>query len=57
MAVVTITDRPKSVRNRFVIEVLGGAFVLSICFRIFYWYRGFCHRFESDLLLSLFLGT
>ena len=29
MAVVTSTDRPKSVRNRCVIEVFGGDFVLS----------------------------
>ena len=32
MAVVTPTDRPKSVRNRCVIEVFGGVFVLSRCF-------------------------
>ena len=29
MAIVTPTDRPKSVRNRCVIKVLGGGFVLS----------------------------
>ena len=29
MAVVTPTDRPKSVRNRCVIEVFVGVFVLS----------------------------
>ena len=29
MAIVTPTDRPKSVRNRCVIEVFGGVFVLS----------------------------
>ena len=29
MAVVTPTDRPKSVRNRCVIEVFGGVFVFS----------------------------
>ena len=34
MTVVTPTDRPKSVRNRCVIEVFGGVFVLSRCF----WY-------------------
>ena len=28
VAIVTQTDRPKSVRNRFVIEVVGGVFVL-----------------------------
>ena len=32
MTVVTQTDRPKSVRNRCVIEVFGGVFVLSRCF-------------------------
>ena len=32
MTVVTPTDRPKSVRNRSVIEVFGGVFVLSIDF-------------------------
>ena len=30
MTVVTPIDRPKSVRNRCVIEVVGGVFVLSI---------------------------
>ena len=55
MTVVTPTDRPKSVRNCCEIEVFGGLFVLSIGFRIFYWYKGFCHRTESDLLLFLFI--
>ena len=32
MAIVTPTDRCKSVRNRCVIEVFGGVFVLSRCF-------------------------
>ena len=32
MTVVTPTDRPKSVRNRCVIEVLVTFFVLSCCF-------------------------
>ena len=41
VTVVTPTDRPKSVRNRCVIKGFGGVFVLSICFRIFCWYRGF----------------
>ena len=41
MTVVTPTDRPKSVRNRCVIEVFGGVFVSSFSFRIFWWYRGF----------------
>ena len=50
MTVVTPTDCPKSVCNRCVNEVFGGIIVLSICFRIFCWYRGFCHSTESDLL-------
>ena len=32
MAIVTPTDRTKSVRNRCVIEVFGGVFVLLRCF-------------------------
>ena len=32
VGIVTQTDRPKSVRNHFVIEVFGGGFVLSCCF-------------------------
>ena len=54
MTVVTRTDRPKSVCNRCVIEVVGGFFVMSIGFQILGWNRGFCHRTESDLLLSLY---
>ena len=36
VAIVTLTDRPKSVRNRCVIEVFGGVFVLSRCFLDFF---------------------
>ena len=32
MAIVTLTDRLKSVRSRCVIEVFGGVFVLSRSF-------------------------
>ena len=32
VAIATPTDRPKSVRNRCVIEVFCGVFVLSFCF-------------------------
>ena len=32
MAIVTPADRPKSIRNRCVIEAFGGVFVLSFCF-------------------------
>ena len=31
VAIVTLTDRPKSVCNRCVIEVFGGVFMLSRC--------------------------
>ena len=32
VVIVTPTDRPKSVRNRCVIDVFGGVFVFSCCF-------------------------
>ena len=32
MAIVTLTDRPKSVRNRCVIKIFGCVFVLLRCF-------------------------
>ena len=53
VTVVTPTDRPKSVRNRGVIEVFDDFFVLSHCFLLLFFcgWRGFCHRTESDLLL------
>ena len=51
MAVVTPTDRPKSDRNRCVIEVFGGVFVLLIACLIFCLYRGFCYRSDSDLII------
>ena len=35
MAIVNPTERPKSVRNRCVIEVFGRVFVLSRCFSDF----------------------
>ena len=54
VAVVTLTDRPKSIRNRCVIDVFGRVFVLSRCFLDFFcWCRGFCNRTESDLFLFL----
>ena len=31
--------------------------MLSFGFRIFCWYRGFCHRTGSDLLLFLFVDA
>ena len=49
MAVVTPTDCPKLVRNRCVIEVFGGVFMMSIGW-IFCWCKGFHHRTESHLV-------
>ena len=50
VAVVTRTDRPKSVRNRSVIELFGNFFcVVTLPIWHFCWYKGFCHRTESDL--------
>ena len=49
---VTQTDRPKSVRNRCVIEVFGGVFYVVTMLSGFYCgCRGFCHRTESDVFL------
>ena len=55
VALVTPTDRPKSVRNRCVFKL----FVLCPCvvtlaFWHFCWCRGFCHRTESDIFLFSF---
>ena len=55
VAVVTPTDRPKSVRNCCVIELFCGVVcVVTLPFWHFCWCRGFCHRTESDLFLFLF---
>ena len=54
VAVVTPTDRPKSVRNRCVIELFCGVvYVVTLPFWHFCWCMGFCHRTESDLFLFL----
>ena len=51
VAVVTPTDRPKSVRNRCLIELFCGVVcVVALPFQHFCWCRDFCHRTESDLL-------
>ena len=56
VAVVTPTDRPKSVCNRCVIELFCGVVcVVTLPFWHFCWCRGFCHRTESDLFLFLFI--
>ena len=53
---VTPTDRPKSVRNRCLIELFCGVVcVVTLPFLHFCWCRGFCHRTESDLFLFLFI--
>ena len=52
VAIVTPTDRPKSVSNRCVIEGFGGVYVLSRCI-FFCRRRGFCHRTKSDFFLFL----
>ena len=55
VAVVTPTDRPKTVRNRYLIELFCGVVcVVTLPFWHFCWCRGFCHRTESDLLLFVF---
>ena len=54
VAIVTPTDRPKSTRNRSVIELFCGfVCVVILPFRHFCWCRGFCQRTESDLFLFL----
>ena len=54
VAIVTATDRPKSVRNRCVIEVFGGVLcVVTLLLGLFYRCRGLCHRTESYLFLFL----
>ena len=55
VAVVTPTERPKSVRDRCLIELFCGV----VCaFTLPFWHFrgcwGFCHRTESDLLLFVF---
>ena len=55
MTVITPTYRPKSDRNRCVIEVFGGIFyVVTLLFGFFCEWRGFCRRIESNLFLFLF---
>ena len=55
VAVVTPTDRPKSVRNRCLIELFCGVVcVVALSFWHFCWCItsfGFCHRTGSDLFL------
>ena len=54
VAVVTPTDRPKSVRNRCVIEHFCGVVcVVTLPLWHFCWCMGFCHRTESYFFLFL----
>ena len=56
VAVVTPTDRPKSVRNCCLIELFCGVVcVVTLSLWHFCWYRGFCHRTGSDLLLFVWV--
>ena len=56
VAVVTPTDRPKSVRNCCLIELFCGVVcVVTLSLWHFCWYRGFCHRTGSDLPLFVFM--
>ena len=56
VAVVTPTDRPKSVRNRCLIELFCGVVcVVTLPFWHFRGCRGFCHRTASDLLLFVLI--
>ena len=52
VAVVTPTNRPKSVHNRCVIELFCGVVcVVTLPFWHFCWCRGFFHRTGSDIFL------
>ena len=54
VAVVTHTERPKSVWNRWVIELFCGVVcVVTLPFWRFFWCRGFCHVVESGLVFFL----
>ena len=56
MAVVTQTHRPKSFRNRCVIEDFGDIFVLifvALLFGVSVSVKSFCQRTESDIFLFL----
>ena len=58
VAVVTPTDRPKSVRNcRLIEHFCGVVCVVTLPFWHLCWCRGFCHRNGSDLLLFVFIPS
>ena len=52
ITVVTSPDRPKSVCDRCVIELLVTSLCCHVAFLYFWWYRGLCHRTGSDLVCS-----
>ena len=54
MAFVNLTDRPKSVRNRCVIEVFVTFCVITFPFGGLYVCKGFIYRTELDLFFFLF---
>ena len=55
VTVVTPTNRPKSVRNRCLIELFCGVVcVVALLFWHCCWCKGFCHRTGSDLLFVFF---
>ena len=62
VTVATPTDRPKSVRNRCLIELFCGVVcVVALPFWHFSWFWGFCHRIALDLfffslVLAHFIG-
>ena len=58
VAVVTLTDRPKSIHNRCVIERFCGVVcVVTLTLWHFRWCMGFCHRTKSEFSLCLSYGT
>ena len=55
VAIVIPVDRPKSVRNRCVIEVWWRFCVVTLPLGVFCGCRGLCYETESDLFLFPFL--
>ena len=51
VAIFTPTDRPTSVHNRVVIDVLVAFWRFMLRFGFFFGCSGFCHRTESELFL------
>ena len=51
-SVTTLTDRPKSVRSRYAIEVFLAFLCCHISCEKFLLVRGFCHGAELDFFFS-----